>query len=75
MVRQNDKRFHDLYHHGAPEDIVGTDRESGTPILACIACRTVLKKPWPGMTRLSSYYLQDDQVIESLLLIEHGSPA
>ena len=36
--------FHDLYHQGAPEDIVGTDRESGTLILACIACRTALKK-------------------------------
>lgn len=45
------------------------------PILACIACRTTLKKPWPGITRLSSHYLQDDQVIQSLLLIEHGSPA
>jgi len=38
--------------------------ESGTLILGCIACRTPLKKPGPGMTRLSSHYLQDDQVIQ-----------
>ena len=49
--------------------------ESGTLILACIARRTALKKPGPGMTRFSSHYLQDDQVIQSLLFIEHGSPA